>query len=115
MCTGCGILMSDELAQNARGAWLSGRCCLRVSGVGIAFGQMAGFVLDRAYRGQGIGGAALEEAIRWVWRDFGVLPIALGVHRENVRAEAFYRRHGFRPVDAMEGEDVYWLRYPDER
>ena len=79
------------------------------------FYRLMGFVLDRAYRGRGIGGAALEEAIRWVWRDFGVRPIALGVHRENVRAAAFYRRHGFRPVDAMEEEDVYWLRYPDER
>ena len=42
-----------------------------------------------------------------------VRPIALGCHRDNTRA-AFYLRLGFRPTSAMEGEDIYYLRYPGE-
>ncbi len=78
------------------------------------FYRLMGFVIDRRCRGRGIGSAALEQAVTKVWQDFGVRPLALGVHVENHGAEAFYRRHGFHPVDAMEGSDRYWLRYPEE-
>lgn len=43
-----------------------------------------------------------------------VRPIALGCHRDNARAAAFYQRHGFRPTSSMEGDDIYYLRYPGE-
>ena len=78
------------------------------------FYRLMGFVIDRRYRGQGIGGAVLEQAIAECYRTFGVRPIALGCHRDNARAAAFYMHHGFRPTSAMEGEDIYYLRYPGE-
>lgn len=77
------------------------------------FYRLMGFVIDRRYRGLGLGGKALEMAIEAVYGEFGVRPIALGVHQENLRAQGFYLRHGFVKTDAMEGSDSYFLRYPD--
>lgn len=76
------------------------------------FYRLMGFMLDKAYRSSGIGSQVLEMAIAEVYRRFGVRPIALGCHRENTRAAAFYQRHGFTRTDAMEGQDIYYLRYP---
>ena len=76
------------------------------------FYRLMGFVLDRSVRGQGVGSWVLEEVIRRIAEEYGPRPIALGVHRENTAAARFYHRHGFQPVDAMEGNDVYFLRYP---
>lgn len=76
------------------------------------FYRLMGFVIDRRHRGQGVGGQALEMAIDRCYQDFGVRPIALGCHRDNHRAAAFYLRHGFRKTSCMEGDDVYYLRYP---
>lgn len=75
------------------------------------FYRLMGFVLDCSVRGQGLGSWVLEEVIRRVAEEYGPRPIALGVHRENVAAARFYQRHGFMAVDAMEGNDVYFLRY----
>lgn len=80
---------------------------------GVPFYRIMGFVMDKRYRGRGIGGYVLEKTIEAVYREFGVRPIALGVHRENVRAERFYLRHGFRKTDVIEGNDYYYLRYPE--
>lgn len=79
------------------------------------FYRLMGFVIDQRYRGMGIGAQALEMAIQRVYEDFGVRPVALGVHLDNTRAAAFYMRHGFHPTDAMEGPDRYYLRYPSDR
>lgn len=79
---------------------------------GVPFYRLMGFVLDRRYRGRGIGGYALERAIDAIYDEFGVRPIALGIHRDNIDAERFYLRHGFRKTAAMEGDDYYYLRYP---
>lgn len=76
------------------------------------FYRLMGFVLDSRYRGRGIGGYVLERVIDTIYREFGVRPIALGVHRDNHRAARFYQTHGFVRMDAMEGNDVYYLRYP---
>ena len=76
------------------------------------FYRLMGFVLDRRCRSMGIGGTVLEMVIEEVYRDFGIRPIALGVHRDNHRAAAFYRNHGFRATGAMDGNDRYYLRYP---
>lgn len=77
------------------------------------FYRLMGFVIDKHYRGAGIGGTVLEEAINLVYRDFGIRPIALGCHKDNHDAERFYLKHGFRKTDAMEGNDYYYLRYPE--
>ena len=74
------------------------------------FYRLMGFVVDRAYRNRGLGGRILEQAIEQVYRDFGRRSIALGVHRENARAGAFYERHGFRRTGVFEGNDEYYLR-----
>ena len=76
------------------------------------FYRLMGFILDRRYRGGGIGARVLEETVRRVYREFGVRPIALGCHKDNVRGEQFWLRHGFRRTEAMEGSDRYFLRYP---
>lgn len=79
------------------------------------FYRLMGFVLDAACRGRGLGGEILEKAIAQVYTDFGVRPIALGCHRENVRAARFYERHGFVRTGIFEGNDEYFLRYPPRR
>lgn len=79
------------------------------------FYRLMGFVIDKRYRGKGIGGIVLETAIQEIYQEFGVRPIALGIHEENKSAVAFYERHGFRATNAMEGTDRYYLRYPERK
>lgn len=79
---------------------------------GVPFYRLMGFVLDRRYRGMGIGGVVLETVIQACYREYGVRPIALGCHKDNLQAERFYLRHGFRKTEVMEGQDHYYLRYP---
>ena len=76
------------------------------------FYRLMGFAIDRNYRNMGIGGRVLEKAIEIVYRDFGIRPIALGCHKDNRSAERFYLRHGFRKTEYREGEDFYFIRYP---
>lgn len=73
---------------------------------------LMGFVIDRRYRSLGIGGYVLEKAIDNCYSEFGVRSVALGCHKDNHRAAAFYTKHGFGKTDAMEGNDYYYLRYP---
>lgn len=80
----------------------------------VPFYRLMGFVIDKRYRSAGIGGYVLEQVISLIYDEFGIRPIALGVHRDNVGAEHFYLDHGFRKTDAMEGNDYYYLRYPKE-
>ena len=77
---------------------------------GRPFYRIMGFVVDRNYRSRGIGGGILEKAVRQVYDEFGPRPLALGVHRENLRAGEFYIRHGFKPTGVYEGNDEYYLR-----
>ena len=74
------------------------------------FYRVMGFAVDKAHRGNGIGGQMLERAIKEVHREFGYRPLALGVHRDNTRVRTFYERHGFRPTGVFEGNDEYFLR-----
>lgn len=76
------------------------------------FYRLMGFAIGRNYRNMGIGGRVLEKAIEIVYRDFGIRPIALGCHKDNRSAERFYLRHGFRKTEYREGEDFYFIRYP---
>ncbi|MCR5296911.1 MAG: GNAT family N-acetyltransferase [Clostridiales bacterium] len=80
---------------------------------GKPFYRVMGFVVDQAYRGKGIGGIILENAIARVYDEFGRRSIALGVHRDNRRAGGFYERHGFRRTGVYEGNDEYYLRLID--
>jgi len=76
------------------------------------FYRLMGFVIDNRYRSLGIGGCVLEKVVENVYNDFGVRPIALGVHKDNHNAAGFYFRHGFIKTNVMEGNDYYYLRYP---
>ena len=77
---------------------------------GKPFYRVMGFVVDKNFRGRGIGGKILENAIAQVYREFGERSLALGVHKENTRAGSFYERHGFRRTGVYEGSDEYYLR-----
>lgn len=79
----------------------------------VPFYRLMGFVIDKRYRGLGIGGYVLEKVIAAIYREYGIRPIALGVHKDNYGAARFYEKHGFRRTDVMEGNDFYYLRYPD--
>ena len=76
------------------------------------FYRLMGFVIDRRYRGGGVGAYVLNETVRRIYQEFGVRPIALGCHKDNADGERFWLRHGFRRAEAMEGDDCYYLRYP---
>lgn len=80
----------------------------------VPFYRLMGFVLDNRWRNQGIGGYILEKVIADIYQEYGVRPIALGVHKDNCSAARFYTKHGFRKTDVMEGNDYYYLRYPVE-
>ena len=80
---------------------------------GKPFYRVMGFVVDQAYRSREIGGEMLESAIEQVYNEFGKRSLALGVHRDNPRAGAFYERHGFRCTGVFEGSDEYYLRIID--
>lgn len=74
------------------------------------FYRLVFFVLDKNYRSQGIGAKVLEDTVQRVYKDFGEAPIVLGVHKDNVDAERFYKRHGFTKTEYMEGNDYYYIR-----
>ena len=76
------------------------------------FYRLMGFVIDNRYRDQGIGSKVLEMVIGTIYGEYGVRPVALGVHKDNHGAARFYEHHGFVPVDAMEGNDRYYIRFP---
>lgn len=74
------------------------------------FYRLMGFVIDNRYRSQGIGGEVLEMVIDAIYEEYGVRPIALGIHKDNQEAVRFYERHGFYKTDTMEGDDFYYIR-----
>ncbi len=86
-----------------------GRRIPRRSNVSPIIGFMD-FVMDRAYRGLGLGGAVLEAAIARVCQDFGPRPIVLCCQEDNRRAAAFYERHGFHRTEYRDDDDFYYLR-----
>lgn len=80
---------------------------------GVPFYRLMGFVIDKRYRRIGIGGFVLEKVTELIYDEFGVRPIALGVHKDNIGAERFYLAHGFKKTSVMEGNDYYFLKYPN--
>lgn len=81
---------------------------------GVPFWRIMGFLIDRRYRGMGIGSQALEMVIRAIFTDFGPRPIALAVQEDNLRAMHFYEKHGFVRNSAMDEDDVYFLRWLED-
>lgn len=77
---------------------------------GTFFYRILGFVMDRRYRGMGIGSTAMEQAIQNIYTEFGPAPIVIECHRENKKAIAFYEKHGFRNTYVKENTDFYFIR-----
>lgn len=77
---------------------------------GTFFYRILGFVLDKRFRGRGVGTAAMEQAIQNIYEEFGSAPIVIECHHENVKAIAFYERHGFRNTHFAENTDFYFIR-----
>lgn len=78
----------------------------------IPFYRIMGFMLDKAWRGRGIGSTVLEMVIDRIFAEYGPRPIVLGVQVENHGAARFYARHGFIATTAMDEDDVFYIRQP---
>lgn len=74
------------------------------------FYRLVFFVLDKGFRGQGLGTEILAGTIRRVFGDFGERPIVLGVHKDNAKAMRFYERNGFTKTPYTEGNDLVFVR-----
>ncbi|MFJ6722591.1 MULTISPECIES: GNAT family N-acetyltransferase [unclassified Streptomyces] len=95
------------IAEAAEGQW-DGSVTLLVEGAGVPdyFGEMVeqeqghlvGVFVRAEQRGTGLTEALFEAALEWAWSLEGpeLERVRLFVHEENARAEAFYRRFGFR-------------------
>lgn len=79
---------------------------------GTAFYRIMGFVIDRGWRGKGLGSQVLEMVISRIFDEFGPRPILIGVQKDNVRAASFYQRHGFHPTDSWDEDDLFYIRRP---
>ena len=79
---------------------------------GIPFYRIMGFVIDKAWRGKGLGSQVLETVIARIFDEFGSRPILIGVQQDNIRAADFYLRHGFRPTDSWDEDDRFFIRWP---
>lgn len=62
-----------------------------------AGGAVVGVYVDPSHRGAGVIDGLLDAAVDWV-RARGLRRIRLTVHADNLRAQAAYRRAGFRPT-----------------
>ena len=77
---------------------------------GTGYFRIMGFVLDRNYRGQGLGSKALELALREIYEEYGKVPILLECHKDNARAADFYTRLGFRNTKILNHEDYFFIK-----
>lgn len=76
----------------------------------IPFYRLMFFVLDKAYRGKGIGSEVMEKAIEITFNDFGKRPIVLEVQKDNEKAAHFYECNGFERTNYRVGDDFYFMR-----
>lgn len=58
--------------------------------------QLVGVYMRPEHRGTGLAAQLFEAAVEWSWACSAVERVRLYVHEDNHRAEAFYRRRGFR-------------------
>ena len=79
------------------------------------FYRLVFFVLDKNFRGKGLGSQIIETTIQKVYNDFGKHPIVLGVHKDNEKAAKFYLKHGFVKTSYMDGDDFCFIRKDDKK
>ena len=76
------------------------------------FYRLVFFVLDKNFRGKGLGKQILEKTIETVYKDFGRHPVVLGVHKDNEKAFQFYLKNGFVKTSYMDGDDYVMIKNP---
>ena len=76
------------------------------------FYRLVFFVLDKNFRGKGLGKQILEKTIETVFKDFGRHPVVLGVHKDNEKAFQFYLKNGFVKTSYMDGDDYVMIKNP---
>jgi GNAT superfamily N-acetyltransferase len=59
--------------------------------------ELLRFYVDKPWQGQGLAGELMQAVLRRA-REHGARELWLGVWERNLRAQAFYRKHGFRQV-----------------
>ena len=74
------------------------------------FYRLMFFVLDKNYRGNGLGAEMMEEAISRIYKEFGERPILLEVQQSNEKAARFYEKNGFIKTTYSVGNDNYFVR-----
>ena len=77
---------------------------------GIFFYRILGFVIDKDFRGLGIGSWAIEQSIQNIYAEYGVAPIVIECHKNNIKAIKFYENHHFRNTYVIENENYYMIR-----
>lgn len=77
----------------------------------VPFYRLMDFIIVQKYRNIGLGSFVIEKAITNMYEEFGVRPIVLGVHKENIGTEKFYYKHGFVKTNYMDGDDYYFIRW----
>lgn len=77
----------------------------------VPFYRLMDFIIIQKYRNVGLGSFVIEKVISNMYEEFGVRPIVLGVHKENIGAEKFYYKHGFVKTNYMDGDDYYFIRW----
>ena len=77
---------------------------------GTGYFRVMGFVLDREYRGKGLGSEALELALQGIYEEYGKVPILLECHKDNTKAAAFYTKLGFRNTNISNNEDYFFIK-----
>lgn len=77
---------------------------------GRVFFRIIGFVIDKGYRGQGIGSKALELALNEIYQEYGAVPILLECHKDNKGAIKFYTKMGFRNTNILNNQDYFFIK-----
>jgi L-phenylalanine/L-methionine N-acetyltransferase len=111
-----------------RKTWEPNEACLVAVGDGRVIGNLSvsreegpttrhvaslGMAVAPDWRGQGVGTALLQEAIRWA-REMGVEKLALSVYPDNDAARALYRKFGFEEEGRLTGHSKKSIGYRDE-
>jgi GNAT superfamily N-acetyltransferase len=86
-----------EVDGHAVGYALAGPCGLPHADVTDRCGELKRLYLLKAWQGGGLGGRLFEAAEAWL-RAQGAQSLWIGVWSENLGAQRFYARHGYRKV-----------------
>ena len=77
---------------------------------GTGYFRVIGYVIDKEYRGQGIGSNALKLALDEIYCEYGTVPILLECHKDNERAIRFYEKMGFKNTNILNNQDYFLIK-----